>query len=260
MACLVLHFDINKTIIMSDIGAGRDIYGTLNSLLSECVWGVYDASIPVEKRVPSDWQICCESPCAHSPVVGAVTFGAFLEDHTSMIKKDRTAIKTTFTNPGSIGERFRQYLLDIQNAMMLPSAVDINSSCADLFQSGCYHILPSFFAVIRYLVENNINFRIVFRTFGVDIPAIAREFNLFCEGHHPYFSLPFPVDGNHSTYKNDLRLHLPDGSGKLIRTQEGPEGVQLAYVSQDKVILLIYFLGAIIIGVDCSNCPRLQRS
>ena len=36
---LILHMDINKCIIMSDISANRDFHQTLNSILSECVYG-----------------------------------------------------------------------------------------------------------------------------------------------------------------------------------------------------------------------------
>lgn len=236
MACLVLNFDINKTIIMSDIGAGRDIFGTLNSLLSECVWGIFDATIPKENRAPIDWVVCCDSPSVDPPVTGAVTFGAYLEDHTCMAKKERTAIKTTFTNSGCIGEKFRPYLLGIQSAMMVQEKREVPSSCEDLFQSEYYHILPSFFAAVQYLVQHSVNFRIVFRTFGVDIPSIAKEFNLFCEGRHPYFPLPCPIDGTNVSYPYDLRLHIPQGSGKLLRTGDGPNGIQLAYVSHDQVI------------------------
>ncbi len=36
---LILHMDINKCIIMSDISSNRDFSQSLNSILSECVHG-----------------------------------------------------------------------------------------------------------------------------------------------------------------------------------------------------------------------------
>ena len=38
-ARLVLHFDVNKTIIMTDKAQGSDMNQMLNMLLSECAWG-----------------------------------------------------------------------------------------------------------------------------------------------------------------------------------------------------------------------------
>lgn len=38
-ARLVLHFDINKTIIMTDKAQGSDMDQMINMLLSECAWG-----------------------------------------------------------------------------------------------------------------------------------------------------------------------------------------------------------------------------
>ena len=37
--------DLNKSIIMSDLSAGRDVYQTLNSLLSECIYGLVPYNI-----------------------------------------------------------------------------------------------------------------------------------------------------------------------------------------------------------------------
>ena len=38
-ARLVLHFDINKTILMSDAAQGANTDFMVNMLLSECAWG-----------------------------------------------------------------------------------------------------------------------------------------------------------------------------------------------------------------------------
>eukprot|EP01034_Spumella_vulgaris_P023436 gene23436-29654_t len=83
-----------------------------------------------------------------------------------------------------------------------------------------------------------LKFRILFRTFGVDIPNVAYEFNLFCEGKHPYHShsLGVKLDGSDVDYPHDLRLHLPLGSGCLRRTGDGKDGMHLAYVDKNKAV------------------------
>jgi hypothetical protein len=57
----------------------------------------------------------------------------------------------------------------------------------NIIQSGYYHIIPSFFKLISYFHENDVDFRIIFRTFGSDIENVKEEFNVYCEGNHPLF-------------------------------------------------------------------------
>jgi hypothetical protein len=94
--------------------------------------------------------------------------------------------------------------------------VDTNTGCSvadedELFPDGYLAMLPSFFSLVARLHILNIDFRIVFRTFGIDIPRIAREFNMFCSGMHPLCSryLPEGVRMDGSGGSVDRRLHLP---------------------------------------------------
>lgn len=48
-ARLILHFDINKTVLMSDKAQGTDTDHMVNQLLSECAWGRLE---PGPKWVP----------------------------------------------------------------------------------------------------------------------------------------------------------------------------------------------------------------
>lgn len=50
-----------------------------------------------------------------------------------------------------------------------------------------YYVLPSFFRCLLALKEAEVDFGVVFRTFGEDIAAVSREYNAFCEGLHPLF-------------------------------------------------------------------------
>ncbi len=177
-----------------------------------------------------------------------MTYGTYLEDYTGTPKKERVRIKNGYTESGCIGERFRPYFDILQETLRIdkaqsPVPVPLGPDTRDVdepFHSGYYHILPSFFKMIEYLVSESTEFRILFRTFGTDIANVAREFNLFCEGRHPYHrsSLPHKLDGSDPLYRRDLRLHLPQASGCLRRTGDGSTDVHLAYVDRDKVTVV----------------------
>jgi hypothetical protein len=94
---LILHFDINKTIIMSDPVANISIDKMLNSLLSECIYGTVSKkdrytrnndinqindskhdSIFDTKYCVDDWTIFSPNPCSTPPHINAVTFGMYI--------------------------------------------------------------------------------------------------------------------------------------------------------------------------------------
>ena len=306
---LILHFDINKTIIISDPVSNINLDQMLNSLLSECIWGTIkpctsldkesctesdskviirstdrrkelDIDVMIKnheninelsvsdnaKEVPSnskerkwsinDWKICNTNPQCSPPEEGAITFGEFIEKNASRLKlnkKDMKAYKTKFTEKNMIGEKCSESLEKLQKCMRYPTirnfefdnnkfsdgniqderffhggkkdeniknennicniqdsghVFDIKNISAcfkkvesnkkeevniitieKILECGSYHIIPSFFKLISYLHSEKINFRLIFRTFGVDIEKVAFEFNLYCEGKHPLFPL-----------------------------------------------------------------------
>lgn len=55
------------------------------------------------------------------------------------------------------------------------------------FQDDKICIFPSFFKFLIYLRKNGIEFGLVFRTFGIDLPMIQKEMNYFVSGQHPFF-------------------------------------------------------------------------
>lgn len=105
---LIIHFDINKTIIMSDLDKEGD--SMLNSMLSECIWGEMEASTPRENRTGKEWRVKSSEPTMISPDPGnpnVLTYGEYLENQTNLSKKERKVLKTTFSEPGHIGESCR---------------------------------------------------------------------------------------------------------------------------------------------------------
>ena len=107
------------------------------------------------------------------------------------------------------------------------SLAQLSSTLSD----GYHFLLPSFFRLLAQLREQRREFAVCFRTFGVDIPEVAAEMNLFCAGQHPcYPNARFDgrsmrkADSEHlaagTNGTPDLRLRLPDSSVVLHRSFE----------------------------------------
>jgi hypothetical protein len=119
----------------------------------------------------------------------------------------------------------------------VPNTANIESKAnttiiENIILSGYYHIIPSFFKLISYFHENDIDFRIIFRTFGSDIDKVKEEFNLYCEGKHPLFPVndvlnKSDIDKNISNESENLSKdnHLDglDGNNKNKSRQENEE-------------------------------------
>ncbi len=79
-------------------------------------------------------------------------------------------------------------------------------------------LLPSFLHLITTLQQHGRDFRVVFRTFGNDLPFVAAKWNEFVMGRNPAFP-DFQADGTNGT--RDLTLDTTRAGGALLRTSQG---------------------------------------
>lgn len=405
---LLLHFDINKTIIITDSALDLSIDQALNSLLSECIWGTLkknrdkfeadnisgsraDKMTDVELRPRSylktgtrnennsdddvvdsykwsvsDWKICSPLPSKNAPQADSVTFNEFVENFhfdERMTKTKRRLFKRRFTEKGMPGEEALGSFQILEGAMKFPAQkfetesnsdsndvgdkverrsdsvvvseetrgdngsdnriescinstnkncnnnenermmendsndeisdkkrkIDrmqkismendlVESNIGQILKSGYYHILPSFFKLVSYLHHLNVDFRIIFRTFGIDVEKVSEEFNIYCEGRHPLFPIeknPIKMEDDkvtesYSEYHTvervkmdgengaDRRLHFPYFCGVIKRTSERPEGMSLSHtnilgVSTYNLIIIIIFPSFLSFPLFCTN-------
>jgi hypothetical protein len=281
---LVLHFDINKTILMADPVSGCTIDDMVNSLLTECIWGVVnkdkvrykdrdsdrdivrdDTNLSVDEkeieRSPQftleDWTMVSSVPSMLPPGENLVTLGYFLEFYANTSREERKKIKYSFTD-GELGRSCRSYFEELKSKLTLPEELEISG--LDMLSSGVYHIIPAFFNMVIELDRREWDFRIIFRTFGVDIANIAKEFNMFCEGKHPLYPnvrmdgsdkiVAIPKDFNTFHLTNsvessnakassnslDRRLLLPYGTATISRKGPNKEDVLFSHVSSDNTV------------------------
>ena len=72
-------------------------------------------------------------------------------------------------------------------------------------------LLPSFFHLISSLISSNINFSLIFRSFGKDFHVVGREWGLFASGEHGWWDCPRfngdqPINSSQTTSTNRHQL------------------------------------------------------
>ncbi|OQR84867.1 hypothetical protein ACHHYP_12572 [Achlya hypogyna] len=242
---LVLHFDLNRTIVMSDVAGGRSMENTLNYLLSECTYGRVDGN---------QWVCVSKEPSLAPPAPSLVTYKKFVDDmypYNSMAvgamedvkafnksqKKQRTALQSAFTSgPGLPVAPSYNHVLDCLHFPEGPTRDAAkeaarslgDSGLKDAWSAGRYYLLPSFLHFLVYMAETSsdaIELSVVFRTFGEDITEVAKELDFLCNGTHPLFP--------GKTLPESMRLQPPYAT--FYRNGFDAQGTALALNTLQKV-------------------------
>ncbi|XP_063147520.1 uncharacterized protein LOC134489036 isoform X2 [Candoia aspera] len=174
---LVLHIDLNNTILVSDSVTKQGPSAALNYYLSTVTWG------KLSHR--GEWQWVSESPSLHPPCQGAVSFYS------------QYGRNTRFTET-PLGRQFRdlhRHHLKLLEWEGQPHPwLSIKGE-----QARHYHlVLPSFFYLLESLHREGREFAVIFRTFGTDLPRVLQAVNCALERQHPSFpalgGISLPVD------------------------------------------------------------------
>lgn len=203
---LVLHFDINKTCIMSDRLAGKGEESVVNEILANTLWGVCEGDV---------WKLVTEEPSflrppnpagAHEPKL--LSYAEFAESkHPGREKrKIRTKMTSSFTKEDQPGASLAWYTKELVDKLRNPD--------------GSFRLLiPSFFHLLVSLKQSKRSFALCFRTFGEDLVDVAEELNGFCEGRHPLFP-GHRMDGSDGYPDYRLKIQEPRTYGTFHRTSE----------------------------------------
>jgi len=220
---LVLHLDVNKTVIMADPVQKKWFERVCNDILCEKIYGTIkkdENGRPCFECIPDgfrgsrfDLTEDDDNLLNYYEFVEG-TFkkpsqSASYQDRKSA-KAERSQAKCTFTHPGQPGEKFRHLYQAMLEKMSLGDEERKKLEAAGIpvrgqIEGRAYRFLvPAFFDLIIGLTKKARTFTIVFRTFGTDMDNVQKELNLFCEGKHPcYPNVCFDGSGN----SQDLRLH-----------------------------------------------------
>ena len=178
---LILHFDINQTLMVSDPAGGVTFEEGLNKALAQ--------SAMVKANDAGDWQWHDGSPlnpdqrAPGAPCPPLYTKGLPRPDGWVPFGEAFRGQSRTFTTKGP-GVIFRPQYEELWKAMTWDGPPD-----PELGPNGMHFLVPSLFHCLLALHHSGRRFRVVFRTFGTDLPEVRAAFTAFTKGKHPQFPL-----------------------------------------------------------------------
>ncbi|XP_072507454.1 uncharacterized protein [Notamacropus eugenii] len=174
---LVLHMDVNNTILVSDSATGQGPVAALNSYLSTVCWG--------QLNQEGEWQWLSEFPSLLPPTPDAISFSSNFGRHTEF----------TSTPLGHPFQTLFSYYLQL---LEWPGQPDEVFSVPGEDGRHYHRVLPAFFKLLASLCKQGRRFAVVFRTFGDDLTSLLQTTHKALQGQHPQFSalkeVVLPVD------------------------------------------------------------------
>ena len=167
---LILHFDVNKTIVPVDTATGENVEDCLNVYLSGLAWGKDNEGV---------WESSRREPSPKPSDENDVSFYKFEERRLlRQITEDRSTFRyhlTSFTDRPQ-GSNFKPYLDTLLEKLRWKEHFDENLHKVLTIPGRRYPryhlILPSFLKLLTSLFEEGRDFAIVFRTFGNDVSRV----------------------------------------------------------------------------------------
>lgn len=206
---LILHFDVNKTVVQSDVAQNKTCAEVASDIANECSWGTVKEGVWTWDGIPPHVRTDPDAVSHMNFLENTYAYGD--PDLMAAQKAKRRKGKHRFFEKGQPGDqpvirKFREML--IQN-LRLPDSAKERAAAVGLDTEWVF-LLPSFFETLVRLREQGRSFTLVFRTFGEDIEEIAHELNIFCAGKHPLFP-GVRFDGSPDASGVDLRLDIHQG-------------------------------------------------
>eukprot|EP00929_Paragymnodinium_shiwhaense_P008407 TRINITY_DN112367_c0_g1_i1.p1 TRINITY_DN112367_c0_g1~~TRINITY_DN112367_c0_g1_i1.p1 ORF type:complete len:387 (-),score=22.25 TRINITY_DN112367_c0_g1_i1:37-1197(-) len=177
---LILHFDVNETIMIGDPVSGIDFQESLNNVLAKAAF-VTTAGDCWHDGSPLEVSQRAEGSVAPSLLTDfAVPPGQ--EQYFAKFRRDASWPSAEFTKPGKPGSVYRPLYEKFQHALTWRHAP------SEIFAPrGNHFLLPAFFRTISELKRSGRNFSVVLRTFGTDLPEVSCCLESFARAEHPDF-------------------------------------------------------------------------
>lgn len=150
---LILHFDINKTLIASDKTENKSIEDVINELLS--------------RHYSAYWDETLEEPMTFDAYVRKVLLPG--EEHDVALKERRLAYLTHFTH----------YLQEHDHPLLF-NAFTYFDDVLNVLKQAKGNIFPSFYQLISELDQKGISYTLFLRSFGHEVFEVKSEINSFC--------------------------------------------------------------------------------
>lgn len=210
---LLLHFDLNQTILIQDKVSNRTLEHLVNAIVADLAYGRVE---------DGQWKLAKEELLESSPDPELMTYYEYVDSilpfpplgddperkaKVQKIQQQKYDLRDSFTLPHREGAVLRPHYERIVEALYYSDATRGGARTP-------YSLVPAFFRTIIELAAANRDFHVSFRTFGTDSEDIVREFNGWCEGKHPCYP-HVRFDGTNGT--RDLRVLSKRQTGVFYR-------------------------------------------
>lgn len=239
---LILHFDINKTLIIADSIMNKSTEYTIREVIAHQFWGTRETKTddrgtckPVwrwdgvlkpqmEPTRPSDDGCEPGEGGKESEPMSYLQFCRTLDESKENIRLATRSFE--YVNDPHVKKKMNELSDEAMQMMAIPQS----SRSADLSQKtglvGEWRLIfPSFFKLVAQLQRQRRQFAIFFRSFGTDLERVRAEWNSFCEMKHPLYNHLLegvgPMDGTNAPVVPDRRLG-EDGTHTMYRDADGP--------------------------------------
>jgi len=223
---LLLHFDVNKTLILTDSIDSKTQEEGIREATTELFWGRVTDGLegPQWAWLGDDQSVQLQPPVVAKDAADIMTYHDFCKKVTKD-KKELKAMSRSFRLAGdeATKDRMEHLVNAVLHQMMLPEDLQSSRAIEDVgLRGSTIMMLPAVFVLTARLARSRRPFAIMFRSFGKDHEKIRKEWNAFCEMKHPLFSSLIdglgPFDGTVPGVP-DRRLH---GIHTLYRDEAGP--------------------------------------
>jgi len=203
---LVLHFDINETILVGDEAGGDTREDCLNKMICKSAFVLMEDGQEVEgdeeqpnmrrralahtkELTPSRWwdgsPIQSEESDSSEKTLPPLYTGWNWPPNSCPYY--RTSFKKRAKNfTLNDGSTYRPLYHELEKRIaFLPE--DAKAPDGHVYPHALHHMLPAFFHTLHALKGAGRSFGLVLRTFGSDLPDIAEALNVFARGEHPLY-------------------------------------------------------------------------
>jgi len=194
---LIVHFDVNETIMVGDPAGGDSFEDCLNKMICKNAFvrtrsgsGGASAALAAKSLDELCWwdgtPLCTDAEPSAAPPPLVYDFewpeGCVPFYKVECLKK---AHAKRFTEPGKAGCVYRQLYEQLEQAMRLPAGQEGKVDKRLTLDGVHWFLLPAFFLTLHHLHRSERDFGLIVRTFGTDGPAVGRALNAWSEGLHP---------------------------------------------------------------------------
>eukprot|EP01063_Lacrimia_lanifica_P037970 TRINITY_DN7960_c0_g1_i1.p1 TRINITY_DN7960_c0_g1~~TRINITY_DN7960_c0_g1_i1.p1 ORF type:complete len:348 (+),score=99.99 TRINITY_DN7960_c0_g1_i1:69-1112(+) len=202
---LVLHFDVNETILLCDPAGGDTQEMCLNKIIAK------NAYVQREDAGGRRWRDgSCAAP---GNPAGApkppLHFGFEWPEGCAPFYEAYRKEGVKFTEEGASGRCYRDVYEALEAAVRLTPGKEYPPALTNRATGSHHYLLPAFFHTVAALTERGADFAVVIRTFGTDCPEVVEAINEFAAGRHPDHPQPYPH--MHVTPENTWTGRYGDG-------------------------------------------------